>query len=70
MAFASALVCIRWLLRFISTRDFTVFAAYRIVLGLRIEGPAVEALGTHRGWIAAETLAVDVLDGAAPGATF
>ena len=42
----------------------------RIVLGLRVEGPAVEALGTHRGWIAAETLAVDVVDGAAPGATF
>ena len=42
----------------------------RIVLGLRIEGPAEEALGAHRGWIAAETLAVDVVDGAAPGATF
>ena len=36
VAFASALVCIRWLLRFISTRDFTVFAAYRIVFGLLI----------------------------------
>jgi isoleucyl-tRNA synthetase len=42
----------------------------RIVLGLRIEGPAEKALGAHRGWIAAETLAVDVVDGAAPGATF
>ena len=42
----------------------------RIVLGLRVEGPAEEALGAHRGWIAAETLAVDVVDGAAPGATF
>jgi isoleucyl-tRNA synthetase len=42
----------------------------RIVLGLRVEGPAEEAVGAHRGWIAAETLAVDVIDGAAPGATF
>jgi isoleucyl-tRNA synthetase len=42
----------------------------RIVLGLHVQGLAVEALGTHRGWIAAETLAVDVVDGAAPGATF
>src|SRR4030095_10767278 len=42
----------------------------RIVLGLRVPGLAVEALGAHRGWIAAETLAVDVVDGAAPGATF
>jgi hypothetical protein len=40
------------------------------VLGLRLEGPAAEALGAHRDWIAAETLAVDVVDGAAPGATF
>ena len=42
----------------------------RIVLGLRLGGPIADALGTHRGWIAAETLAVDVVDGAAPGATF
>jgi isoleucyl-tRNA synthetase len=42
----------------------------RIVLGLRVEGPAEEALGAHRAWIAAETLAVDVVDGAAPGVTF
>jgi hypothetical protein len=42
----------------------------RIVLGLRVEGPAEEAVGAHRGWIAAETLAVDVIDGATPGATF
>jgi isoleucyl-tRNA synthetase len=42
----------------------------RIVLGLRVDGLAAEALRAHRGWIAAETLAVDVVDGAAPGATF
>src|SRR4029450_5933530 len=42
----------------------------RIVLGLRGEGPAAEALDAHRPWIAAETLAVEVVDGAAPDATF
>ena len=33
-AFASAFVCVRWLLRYIATHDFTVFAWYRIVFGL------------------------------------
>lgn len=33
MAFVSALVCIRWLIRYVSTHDFTVFAWYRIVFG-------------------------------------
>ena len=32
-AFLSALVCIRWLIRYVSTHDFTVFAWYRIVFG-------------------------------------
>lgn len=32
-AFISAFICVRWLLRFISTHDFTVFAWYRIVFG-------------------------------------
>ncbi|EGJ12309.1 undecaprenyl-diphosphatase [Rubrivivax benzoatilyticus JA2 = ATCC BAA-35] len=32
-AFVSALLCIRWLIRYISTHDFTVFAWYRIVFG-------------------------------------
>lgn len=32
-AFLSALVCIRWLIRFVSSHDFTVFAWYRIVFG-------------------------------------
>jgi hypothetical protein len=44
------------------------------VLGLRVEGPTAEALdaaiGAHRAWIAAETLGVEVVDGAAPDATF
>ena len=33
MAFVSALLCIRWLIRFVSTHDFTPFAWYRIVFG-------------------------------------
>jgi undecaprenyl-diphosphatase len=33
MAFFSALLCIRWLIRYVSTHDFTVFAWYRIVFG-------------------------------------
>ncbi len=35
-AFVSAFLCVRWLLRFISTHDFTVFAWYRIVFGLLV----------------------------------
>ncbi|MFG6413484.1 undecaprenyl-diphosphate phosphatase [Roseateles sp. DC23W] len=33
-AFISALLCIRWLIRYISNHDFKVFAYYRIVFGL------------------------------------
>ena len=33
-AFASAFLCVRWLLRYISTHDFTIFAWYRIVFGI------------------------------------
>jgi undecaprenyl-diphosphatase len=33
-AFFSALVCIRWLIRYVSTHDFTGFAWYRIVFGI------------------------------------
>ena len=33
VAFVSALLCIRWLIRFVSTHDFTAFAWYRIVFG-------------------------------------
>jgi undecaprenyl-diphosphatase len=32
-AFVSAFFCVRWLLRYISSHDFTVFAWYRIVFG-------------------------------------
>jgi undecaprenyl-diphosphatase len=33
-AFVSAFFCVRWLLRYISRHDFTVFAWYRIAFGL------------------------------------
>ncbi len=33
-AFISAFFCVRWLLRFISTHDFTPFAWYRIAFGI------------------------------------
>ncbi len=33
-SFISAYICVRWLLRYIATHDFTVFAWYRIVFGL------------------------------------
>lgn len=35
-AFISAFLCVRWLLRFISTHTFTAFAWYRIAFGLMI----------------------------------
>jgi undecaprenyl-diphosphatase len=44
-AFVSAFLCVRWLLRYISTHDFTVFAWYRIVFGLVIIASA------HYGWV-------------------
>jgi undecaprenyl-diphosphatase len=33
-SFISAFLCVRWLLRFISTHDFTIFAWYRIAFGI------------------------------------
>jgi undecaprenyl-diphosphatase len=33
-AFVSALLCVRWLLRYIATHDFTAFAWYRIAFGV------------------------------------
>ena len=35
-AFISAFLCVRWLLRYISTHDFSAFAWYRIAFGLVI----------------------------------
>ncbi len=44
-AFISAFLCVRWLLRYISSHDFTIFAWYRIVFGLVIIATA------HFGWV-------------------
>lgn len=44
-AFISAFLCMRWLLRYISTHDFTYFAYYRIVFGLFV------LLSAHYGWV-------------------
>ena len=44
-AFVSAFLCVRWLLRYISTHDFTVFAWYRIAFGILV------LLSSHYGWV-------------------
>jgi undecaprenyl-diphosphatase len=41
----SALLCIRWLIRYVSSHDFTWFAWYRIVFG------AVVLLTAWGGWV-------------------
>lgn len=45
VAFASALLCIRWLIRYVSSHDFTVFAWYRIVFG------GLVLLTAWTGWV-------------------
>jgi len=44
-AFVSAFLCVRWLLRFISSHDFTPFAWYRIIFGI------VVLLTAQFGWV-------------------
>lgn len=44
-AFVSAFLCVRWLLRYISSHDFTMFAWYRIVFGVIVLATA------HFGWV-------------------
>jgi undecaprenyl-diphosphatase len=44
-AFVSAFLCVRWLLRYISTHDFTIFAWYRIVFGFVI------IVSAYSGWV-------------------
>ena len=44
-AFFSAWLCIRWLIRYVSTHDFTVFAWYRIGFGM------VVLLTAYTGWV-------------------
>ena len=45
VAFFSALLCIRWLIRYVSTHDFTAFAWYRIVFG------GIVLLTASTGWV-------------------
>jgi undecaprenyl-diphosphatase len=44
-AFIFALLCIRWLIRYVSTHDFSIFAWYRIVFGLLV------LLTAWQGWV-------------------
>jgi undecaprenyl-diphosphatase len=37
-SFVAAFLCVRWLLRYISSHDFTIFAWYRIAFGLIVLG--------------------------------
>jgi undecaprenyl-diphosphatase len=46
VSFVSAWVCVRWLLKFISTHSFEVFAWYRIVFGLVVLGTSYSGLVT------------------------
>jgi undecaprenyl-diphosphatase len=43
-SFVSAFLCVRWLLRFIATHDFTPFAWYRIVFGIIVLATAYGGL--------------------------
>ena len=44
-AFFSAWLCIRWLIRYVSTHDFSAFAWYRIVFG------GLVLLTAYTGWV-------------------
>ena len=44
-AFFSAWLCIRWLIRYVSTHDFTAFAWYRIIFG------GLVLLSAYTGWV-------------------
>ena len=44
-AFVSAFLCVRWLLRYISSHDFMIFAWYRIVFGVLI------LVTAYTGWV-------------------
>ncbi len=44
-AFISAFLCVRWLLRYISSHDFSAFAWYRIGFGMVVLASA------HYGWV-------------------
>ena len=43
-AFFSAFLCVRWLLRYIASHDFTPFAWYRIAFGIAVLGTAYSGM--------------------------
>ncbi|HEV7820314.1 MAG TPA: undecaprenyl-diphosphate phosphatase, partial [Burkholderiales bacterium] len=45
-AFVSAFVCVRWLIRYVASHDFTPFAWYRIAFGLIVLATAFTGLVT------------------------
>jgi undecaprenyl-diphosphatase len=45
ISFFSAWLCIRWLIRYVATHDFTIFAWYRIVFG------GIVLLTAYTGWV-------------------
>jgi undecaprenyl-diphosphatase len=45
VAFVSALLCIRWLIRYVSSHDFIPFAWYRLVFG------GIVLLTAYTGWV-------------------
>jgi len=45
VSFVAAFACVRWLLRYISTHDFAVFAWYRIAFGVAVLATA------YLGWV-------------------
>src|SRR4029078_2560576 len=45
VSFVSAFVCVRWLLRYIATHDFSVFAWYRIAFGIVVIATGVSGWG-------------------------
>jgi undecaprenyl-diphosphatase len=46
VAFVSALLCLRWLIRYVASHDFTGFAVYRIVFGVIVIATAYAGLVT------------------------
>jgi undecaprenyl-diphosphatase len=48
-AFVSAFLCVRWLLRYIATHDFTPFAWYRIAFGAVVLATAYTGLVSWSG---------------------
>jgi undecaprenyl-diphosphatase len=44
VSFVSAFLCVRWLIRYISRNDFSIFAWYRIAFGLIVLGTAYTGL--------------------------